>query len=157
MLPSSTLEKYLTRIIICIIGFPLLCFASIFLAYSICYLLLMLVFGNVVNFNFIDIFAFADWKYWTTILSLQATFMLGSVVWPKNSFIKTTAAILVLGCLWAMFLTFIFSNAMRGKVMSESVDNAQGYIFPAVIIIWTIFCYVTAYFRMKESEIIHRL
>lgn len=90
------------------------------------------------------------------LLSSQAIYFLGSVVWPKLSFIKTWAAMQVLGVIFAMvFVPFL---------INLKVDFA--YELPYVGILWIIniigllFCtgmYWLSYERFKRSQVIYKL
>lgn len=161
MSPSSTLEKYFSRIIICNIAFPLVFIASFAIAALLRIYLIQLVYGNIVNFDSLDFSDFFDLNGIINFLVMQTTFMLGSTVWPKNSFLKTFAAIIACACIfsilsnfiWVMGLT-VFADNERSFFNGRTIVKSLEYVFG---VLWIVFCYVTAYFRMKESEIIHRL
>lgn len=161
MLPASTFEKYTSGFLIYVLGIWIAFFISFAIADAIRLVVISLTFGNIEGLSYVGPFGaiatFHILEPWLVVFAVQATAVLGSTVWPKNPAPKTIGIVFVLFCLWTMLLTFIFSNTMRGKVMSESGSNAIEYTISALTVIWTLFSYVTAYFRMKESEIIHRL
>lgn len=90
----------------------------------------------------------------------QSLFVLGSAVWPKNAFVKTFTAVVLI------VIIYITVGATLGKIMivGEGVrgrepnlsDEAKGAIAASFYFILTLFNWVVAYFRFKESEIINR-
>lgn len=89
----------------------------------------------------------------------QSIFILGSSIWPKNAFVKTFSAVVV--------ITIIFISI--GATMAKILMNNQGYIARPMMsetemayLVTTLFFgialinWVVAYFRFKESEIINR-
>lgn len=94
---------------------------------------------------------------------VQSLFILGSAVWPKNSFLKTFAS----GTVIAM--VYFSVGAFMGKMLMQ---DGRYYSFPGDItvsdetmwgllivacILFTLLNWVLAYFRFKESEIINRM
>ena len=88
-------------------------------------------------------------------LSIQSLFLLGSIVWPKNSFIKTLISIVLVAFLYNWGVV-AFTRFSENSTLSTLIlfFFKWGYIlFPILTIInWTL-----TYFRLKESEVIHRI
>lgn len=92
---------------------------------------------------------------------VQSLFVLGSSIWPKNSFLKTFASGTIIG------LVYFLVGAFMGKVLLESGQHYPGDTFISqdtilkIIIVAGIFFtlgnWTLAYFRFKESEIINRM
>ena len=90
----------------------------------------------------------------------QSLFVLGSSIWPKNSFVKTFSAIVVVA------LIYIAIGSVLAKILFEArgVRGVNQNISDEAMTLWTtiiffgmaIFNWVVAYFRFKESEIINR-
>jgi len=90
----------------------------------------------------------------------QSLFVLGSSIWPKNSFVKTFSAIVVIG------IVYIAIGSVLGKIMFEArgMHGVNQSVSDEAMVLWTtiiffgmaIFNWVVAYFRFKESEIINR-
>lgn len=166
MSPSSQLEKFLSRVTIYIVG--------VFVAYLICFTLadlirvgvLRLFYGEVKGLHFVSIFDILEtfeypWMGLLVIPCVQFNFALGSTLWPKNSFLKTFGALMVLQLIISVICSYVFKIVIAGKtitplVLSEGSGQDILNIFMVVTVIWTVFCIVTTYFRLKESEIINR-
>lgn len=90
----------------------------------------------------------------------QSLFVLGSSIWPKNSFVKTFSAIVVVA------IIYIAIGSVLAKILFEArgVRGVNQDISDEAVTLWTtiiffgmaIFNWVVAYFRFKESEIINR-
>ena len=107
---------------------------------------------------------FADCNYFMLGISayffVQSLFVLGSSIWPKNSFVKTFSAIVVVA------IIYIAIGAALAKILFEArgVHGVNQDISDEAMTLWTtiiffgmaIFNWVVAYFRFKESEIINR-
>ena len=94
---------------------------------------------------------------------VQSLFVLGSSIWPKNSFLKTFASGTVIAIVY--FLLAVFMSKMfleNGNSYSENVftgmseDTAMS-IMIVVGIFFTLMNWTLAYFRFKESEIVNRM
>ena len=94
---------------------------------------------------------------------VQSLFVLGSSIWPKNSFLKTFASGTVIAIVY--FLLAVFMSKMfleNGHYYSENVftgmseDTAMS-IMIVVGIFFTLMNWTLAYFRFKESEIVNRM
>lgn len=91
---------------------------------------------------------------------VQSLFVLGSSIWPKNSFVKTFSAIVVVA------IIYIAIGSALAKILFEArgVHGVNQDISDEAMTLWTtiiffgmaIFNWVVAYFRFKESEIINR-
>lgn len=94
-------------------------------------------------------------------LFVQSLFVLGSTVWPKNSFIKTFSAlmliiILFMGVQVAMrHILFAGKNGFFDASVIFSREAIEIYL-TLFFFALAIFNWVVAYFRFKESEIINR-
>lgn len=107
---------------------------------------------------------FADCNYFMLGVSAyffaQSLFVLGSSIWPKNSFVKTFSAIVVVA------IIYIAIGSVLGKILFEArgVRGVNQDISDEAMTLWTtiiffgmaIFNWIVAYFRFKESEIINR-
>lgn len=162
MSPTSTLEKYLSHWLIYVLAWTIMFLSSFAIAEGLRVLIIMVYGGNTPYLHYIAISEFSSYdsdfyKFIIMLLAAQATFVLGSTVAPKNAFLKTAGVIAVL--LVAFFVavsnTFLTLNPY-GIVPPETEDIVEKAII-IVPVCWTIFCYITAYFRLKESEIIERL
>lgn len=88
----------------------------------------------------------------------QSLFVLGSSIWPKNAFVKTFSAIVVVVIVYVMvgaaLTKMLFTGyGFRSPIISEShLRLIVGTVF------FTLACFnwALAYFRFKESEIINR-
>lgn len=90
----------------------------------------------------------------------QSLFVLGSSIWPKNSFVKTFSAIVVVAIIYiaigsALAKILFEARGVRG-VNQDISDEAMTLWTTIIFFSMAIFNWVVAYFRFKESEIINR-
>lgn len=92
-------------------------------------------------------------------LFFQSCFVLGSAVWPKNSFIKTVATgvtiTIVYGLIIAGVAHLVFPE--RFNYHPGISDETIGYIAAVVALCFALMNWMLAYSRFKESEIINRM
>ncbi|MDE5595217.1 MAG: hypothetical protein K2I89_06570 [Muribaculaceae bacterium] len=170
MSPASTLEKFLSRWVICVFGTTiafLICFALADLLrvgfYNIYY-------HNVFDGHYLDNIRYLGpiemmkqtehWYYlWGSIATVQAIFVLGSTVAPKNAFLKTFGTLLVFMVIFVCVIGYVYTvlGPKGGYIVDNTSEKLLDTLPKIVPICVTVFCYITAYFRMKESEIINRL
>ena len=182
--PSSNPEKFVVRWMITTIGFILAFFAALWIADLIRVTICSVVYPQV-DIQFLDITKLVYLKensnsgeyvvpkfIFIILLSiyflLQSIFLLGSTFWEKASFIKTfTAGAAISGayiliCRWAIFSFYDnlngYNNVLSSFDVSDKYTDTQAITFSAIIIsAFTLTCWILAFFRMKESEIIKRL
>jgi hypothetical protein len=94
--------------------------------------------------------------------SFQSFFLLGSVIWPKNSFIKTLTAGLFIMITYSLFAAGV-ARMLRGEniyINNSSFGDvsmdALKIINMVILVFFIFFNWVIAYYRFKESEIINR-
>ena len=103
----------------------------------------------------------------TLVLSIycfvQSLFVLGSSVWPKNSFLKTFVSVTII------VLIYVLVGMLVGDMLFSGSSKDYGYIFSSitkeqvtvmVTVGFMLFAFVNwtlAYFRFKESEIVQRM
>lgn len=97
------------------------------------------------------------------IPTIQGNFVLGSSVWPKNSFLKTFVSVTII------VLIYVLVGMLVGDMLFSGSSKDYGYIFSSitkeqvtvmVTVGFMLFAFVNwtlAYFRFKESEIIQRM
>lgn len=173
MLPATPFEKFFSRWLISTVGFLILLLVSFKLAdytrvlvYSLAYpeidtvvFKLSQLGANHTYWNVSDNnlqFGMYVTGYWFT----QSLFVLGSCVWPKNSFLKTfmaLAAIVVTYSLTAYFFTEL-CPLRQYDFFPERITSEQIYlILISVGSFFTLVNWTLAYYRFKESEVIHRM
>ena len=102
---------------------------------------------------------YAGWRLGVVASSfcfLQSLFVLGSVIWPKNAWIKTCAALIVILLLHVQAVMVVYQvrgSFHRGFYLT---DEDMNRLVIGVGIVWAVFNWTLAYFRFKESEIINR-
>lgn len=106
---------------------------------------------------------FTDYKLFMLFVSgyffFQSCFVLGSSIWPKNAFLKTFTAGVIL------VFVYVLIGSMLSKLLSKGggcIDfswpfEETGLVFTtALFFVMALVNWVLAYFRFKESEIINR-
>lgn len=106
--------------------------------------------------------AFSDCRHFVVAVSgyffLQSCFVLGSSIWPKNAFLKTFTAGVVMVIAYAMIGTMLANWLFKGGYvdLDGPSEEAAFALATAFFFAMALFNWVLAYFRFKESEIIHR-
>lgn len=180
MTPATPFEKFFSNwlvstivfLIVFLIAFKLADYTRV-LVYSLIYPdiakailpvnLNALVRGNVPE---LDYHVFSEKYQLTFVLSLywfvQSLFVLGSSVWPKNSFIKTFAVVAVIVLIYMVVGIFLTSVLFEKEILYRSPFSDFGKekifgIISVILIFITLFNWILSYFRFKESEVIQRM
>lgn len=167
MFPADQLEKYAVRFVIYVLIFPVLYLVAFYvgelvrmglltcMAESTDCLFVMpmdhifiLPKGELDTSNIISVLIF---------FAVQSAFALGSILFPKGSFVKTFvlgAVILVLFFLVVTGTSMVFTpeNNRPTPLNQEQFEIMIMSIFSAIIL----FNYIMAYYRFKEMEVINR-
>ena len=175
--PASSFEKFMSKWIFAVLVAILFCFFAFLLADYMRVGILQFVYPKLTNIihpvDFTRIFSYGrtGWSvhdkellgiFVSIFFMLQSFFVLGGVVWPKKSFFKTFlfCIIVPLGYMLfdALLSTFfyridIFEYRENIPFISEHIEQVFMIFFGCV----TVFNWVLAYYRFKESEVIHRL
>lgn len=174
MYPATQLEKYLSRWIIYVPGFIIVFFIFAFVADFARYLIFLPFLGDrpiilhPVSLSDLREMFPSDTEELEILtgvfLVLQSFFVLGSSIWPRNSFIKTSIALFVLGTLYTLVITWIFQLLFMDSEVNVRTGAFDGEFYKGKLLFiqWsfvTVVCvanYVISYFRFKENEIINR-
>ena len=180
--PSSNLEKFLVRWMITTIGFIVAFFVAMWMADLIRVSICSVVYPEV-EIHFLDITRLIalspnasyyvipknEFPFMISIyFLLQSIFLLGSTFWEKATFIKTFTAgtalfvTYILLCRWVILLCYGSLTGYVNVMGSFEFDNyfAEYQIFTfasTFFAVCSITCWIFAFFRIKESEIIKRL
>ena len=172
--PSSTLEKFLVNGVVYVLGF-VVAFLILAQLADLTRIAVMHIFGfqgfipGVINFtnlgaDFIyglgsDLFKgpLAVTYVWCSLLATSGIYLLGSVMWPRLSLLKTFAAIyaveFVLGVL-AIILIFVFSDMESfGMWVFMHVDGIMPFLM-AVMVIQIIVGWGLAWYLFKHKDVI---
>lgn len=174
MTPATSLEKYLVRWLIFVVGFAVIYLIAFHLADLIRYVVYHLARPEVKQIAPISLSRLVDSETYHRGLfdnmyelrlgiafyaAFQSFFVLGSVVWPKNAVIKSAAALTLLVLVY-VFVGWFTSESLLSPVLYESPDwlteKLSVNIFTALLVVVALFNWTLAYFRFKESEIIER-
>lgn len=168
MFPANTFEKYLVRFIIHVPAFVVVYIAAFYVG--------ELVRVGVTS-SLIDdtrMLSVMDFKYIFTnlrtgeinensvfsiliFIGVQSTFVLGSILFHKNAFVKTFVA--------GVLVFIIFFLIVFGTMEWLTPENYRPYdisltgvyaIFMTIFLGLALFNYVLAYFRFKELEVVNR-
>lgn len=172
--PSSTLEKFLANGVVYVLGF----FVSFFILAQLADLTriaVMHIFGfqgfipGVINFTNLG----ADFTYglgselfkdslavtyaWCSLLATSGIYLLGSVMWPRLSLLKTFAAIyaveFVLGVLAVIFI-FVFSDMESfGYWVFMHVDGIMPFLM-TLMAIQAVLGWGLAWYLFKHKDVI---
>jgi magnesium-transporting ATPase (P-type) len=96
-------------------------------------------------------------------LFVQSLFVLGSSIWPKKSFIKTFAAVVLIVLIYMVVGTFLGSllfeqdTLYRFPLADYLNENQIFNMISVFLVFFALFNWILSYFRFKESEIIQRM
>lgn len=161
MIPASNVEKYLSRIVICIVGV----FIAFLIAFSLAeiarYIFIKLYFPQIpvkpfACFSQSNI-SISLINTASSFISAQATYVLGSVIWPKKSFVKTTIACLIFWVLFA-FAMFNINRFLPNFFLINGIPSKNLEV-PSIVVqfAWTAICYGLSYYLFRKKEIIDRI
>lgn len=90
------------------------------------------------------------------ILCTQAAYFLGSILWPKLSFIKTLAAMQIIQLIFGFFLFLVPWRIWKIIDLDIELNGILwfSYIFD---VIFCVVMYWLAYMRFKKSQVIYKL
>lgn len=180
LLPATPFEKFAVRWIIHTVGFLAVFLLSFLAADLLRVLLFRAIYPNVqltVPFDFLHLvderggnyapFREAEPLWLCTAIYLvdQAWFVLGSVVWPRKSFMKSTVSLTVIGCLYVGMIRladlYIEEHGMTldptWRFPALHSEETFLRMVTGLLLAITLFLWVLAYYRTKEDEIIERL
>lgn len=166
MLPARSIEKYLSRWVVYVLLYLILFVVAMFIADALRVAVMSAYYHehtDYIAFMSIDrLMSDEVSAFLAVFLALQSFFWLGSVMWARNSFIKTFAALVIL----VIFFTIIM-NILYGMILSNirlcEVPALDGLDIDSIDVLWTI-CglacltnYGLGYLRLKETEVIQRV
>lgn len=175
MIPATMFEKFFSRWLIFTFGF-LIAFLIAFkladwtrvLVYMVSYPELKEIIASV---PLSEIVGHGNWTIFsdgeTFLLGVsiyffaQSLFVLGSSIWPKNAFVKTLSAIIVIAIVYVsvgaiLVKVLMEASGRSGGVNGSISDETITLISTIAFFTLALFNWVVAYFRFKESEIINR-
>ncbi len=165
MVPATMLEKYISRMLLCLIAFIPVFLLGCWIGESVRYALISLIHPGSELVKYMSMSYlwqyFSDSDFWEVILAFMfwhSIYTLGSSIWPKNSFLKTFVAICIILLVLAVvlliiaFVLFDFDKKYDSVLFDE--PTSLGYVGIGFMIL---FNYSLAYFRSTESEIIQRM
>lgn len=164
MNPCSALEKYLSRWLIYVPGVFAGFVLSFMLAEVFSMMFMRMFYNPGIEVHLVDPLSAIYSRetvlfFYVFLFAVQSTYVLGSAVAPKKAFVKTSGVLVALGVAWICLVTNVYGWIIKPGCYIHDNDITDGVetAFILVCLCWTVFCYVTAYFRLKESEIIERL
>lgn len=92
----------------------------------------------------------------------QSCFVLGSSIWPKNSLLKTFAAGTTITIVYTTIIGLLGKALLKGKLgflsfLGDWEENGVYIMLISICVFFALFNWTLAYFRFKESEVIHRM
>lgn len=177
MSPASSAEKFLTYFIIYVPMVIIALFCSFYISDWVRVLVAHLILPDASNvekmplsYLFSSMNGFevifdieSGWlSYLLLALAMQATFILGSSLWPKRGFLMTICAFIIIQLAASMLMSagvgvfhiFMVNGNLRFQL--DSFDTTVPHILFVGMIVWILFCYIISYIRFKEAEIINR-
>ena len=180
--PSSTLEKYLVNLLIYVVGMFVAYFACAQLADLTRIAVLWpfrggsLIVPGPINFlsgfnEFTSLQAFSHgqfdimfeggkgWVFFVTLLASASIYFMGSVLWPRLSFLKTFAGIFVLEicvCIIALPLFYLFSNMKSFGLWIFDIFSLGGLSTGMIIfqIILVVIGFGLAWYLFKHKDVV---
>lgn len=167
MVPASQLEKFVARLIVVLPVTMVLCF----IGFEVVDLLRCLVAkvyypdtDRIHPIGFASDFFEAEVVrvYFGMLLGVQSIYVLGSIVWPKMSWLKTFAALFVLGSIYSL-VSFVGATMLLKDGLHYSFDHLEwarnldwSIVFLTSGIVLALINYTIAYKRLTEIELVQR-
>lgn len=171
MLPAAKSEKFVSRILIYVVGGNIALIVSLLLADA----LSSLLFGVVPGFTFMPIEEFFSglnverayaglFVMIFVMLFIQSIYMLGSALWPRLSFLKTFMALLAIQILLPIIIPFGLVSDFAGWIedivlswnISETMAHVLGWTALAMCYVVTAVVYYVTWRIYKRTQVIQR-
>lgn len=172
LVPASQLEKFLTYFILYIVAFYVVFYISFFIGDRFRVLCAHIFTPNgayAESLPLRDIFIFLPFKsvlantiIYSSVIAIQALFALGSILWMKNSFLKSLIAYFVIssvaGVLTLCSANIFFHNAFTvpRRLIPIHTESGAAWTVGIISAIITILLYWLTYRRSRETEIVSR-
>lgn len=176
MTPATMFEKFLSRWLVFTFGFVIVFLIAFKLADWTRVLVYMISYPelkSIIAATPLSHLVGDTREYWTAFQTCdgfmlgvsayffaQSLFILGSSIWPKNAFVKTFTAIVVIAIIYVSIgaaLTKMLFEARGVHGINQSIsDDTMMWLSITFFFVMALFNWVVAYFRFKESEIINR-
>lgn len=175
MLPATQFEKFFARWLIFTFGFLFAFLVAYRLADWTRIVLMMMVFPGADSVAQVPLFShlvgerdMVDTLFTSSgdlmlgvrgYFFLQSCYVLGSAIWPKNAFVKTFAAMMAIFIVYVTVGGLLAATLLEGRhleLMDGPSEDTVELLFTIGLFVLTLFNWVLAYYRFKESEIINR-
>lgn len=167
MLPAGHAEKYFARFIIYIPMYLVVFVVAMWFADAIRVLVLSIYDPSLTHRVAFLLISTEDYYIVSQILavflSMQSFYWLGAIMWPRNSFIKSFAAVSVLGVLYTAITPILYfiiigkDNNICGVPWLEHLNPDKSSVMWTVTAVVCLINYTLAYMRLKESDVIQRI
>ncbi len=154
MVPASSLEKFLSMIIVCTIIFPAI-FLGIFLGTDALLGVIDSHYNSLWNTFILRDLDVSKGMMLLSLFSTVATFLLGAIWFRRHKIIYTMLILLAIGMVVGIvvmalaFNTDIFDNLLYDKFSGEDINSVRvnwtGYLWTAVVL-------VLCYFRIRKLQ-----
>ncbi len=168
MVPASQFEKFIARLIVVLPITMVVCFVGFEVVDLIRYVVGKIYYPEAQCIHPIGLakdFFMADAVkvYFGVLLAIQSIFVLGGIVWPKTSWLKTLGAIFVLGAIYSLISFWLGEFILTNTNMHYSIENYRWVmdfgVENLVLIagcIMALVNYTVAYMRLTEIELVQR-
>lgn len=168
MLPARYAEKYMARFIIYIPVYIVMFVIAMWFADAMRVLAVSIfntdALPSRIHFLTIEEDDYSEVSHiLACFLIVQSFYWLGAILWPRNSLIKSFAAMSVLGALYTAVTPLLFyliigpHNNICGVPWLEKLNPGEDSVMWAIAAVICTVNYTLAYMRLKESEVIQRL
>jgi hypothetical protein len=172
MTPATTLEKYLAAWVYS----TLFTFVIIITTYLVIHVTSMFI-GNLITGLYLPCQYFEPsklWNFFFKMIFFQSFYFLGAILFKKNSFIKTTAALFFLTILISIIGSYIVKNYLEfanlnirdsinfnfdgdnGDIMSSNIHasiESVEKIIKTIFYIIPFICWSAGYLKLKNTQI----
>lgn len=165
MTPASASAKFWPRVIATYFGTILIMVAGYLCEELGRFLGDLIMQNHNMRFAIPEISAFSDsekggiWLLIASYLLWQSTYFYGAILWPKASFVKTSAALicltLVLSLAGGIFVSYLHFNGYRFKLLVS--EDALIWIITSVMLLLSALLIWLAYHRFSRSSLLYGL
>lgn len=162
MVPASRAEKFTLRLLIYLVGGTLLLGIGFLLGAAICQIAFgawIAIFREIKGFFDIEFASFLATYGILMALLGNSLYALGSSIWPKLSWVKTWAVLTVFQWVVSTIMMILFMQDLSWLSFFRSIEahiHTLKWIGIAVLAVLNITCWILAWWRYKNTQIIQR-
>lgn len=157
MLPASHTEKFLVRTTVYLVLFAISTIIVMALGEGVRYLCSPMNYRSVYQLLMdVNMHISFSWHFIiVSVLSSHAVYTLGSVLWPRKSFVKTLAVTAALSVVFSILIPWSLIRDYSDYLLDIDVSEVQVFIY-AITYAYAAAAYVAAFILFRKSQVVQR-